>query len=408
MATNRATAEPLMNVGGRGTLAAQAAARATCRMWRELVTPLAVARLVAVMTIPMYTHHCLQRGCRQYLRDELARKCESDPVLARWVTLCLNAAPRRSRPPRVQPCGLLVKADRAAHLVMYAGVLHPGFASALVRHGGRGSSLPAALRAGARAGNAELVELLLGPKAKLGTVDVLRALNRTTDLGIVRIIGLRLDGATYDDSAYDDLGGVLRGTTISDDALRDALAEVVDFPDAVLVDVFRWAVDDGETALARWIHARYPHAVAGQGITFHRMGELASAGYLDALQWAVATLELTGRDGSMYKVLEAAVCADQLAVAQWLVDAFGLSVHLDHCDLLVDAIGEASESVIEWLLDAFPVTWRELAATESDAMRRLEDLLNNADLEFRLKLVVIEGLGIRAADIPRGVDWGYE
>ena len=417
MATERGVAEPVLTHVSRFTSRfVITAARATCPLWAELLAAEAAARLVSVLTAPGYTHNCDSPACQVQLKDTLARRCVSDPVVAGWATRCLQAAARRHRPrPRTAACGQLVRADCAANIQAYARVLHPGFATALMRHvAACGPSLPNALRAAARAGNVELVKLLLRPRVdikrrrilidapELHATNILRALDGTTDLRIVGIIGFQLKGATYDDPDVlrDVTIDVLWGSAAADDAVRDALAEVVSFPDDVIGDAFHWAVIGGKTALARWLHARYP-LVGGWALTFERMSELASNGHLDTLQWAVGALGLVDDiDGTMYNVLEAAVCADQLAVAQWLVESFSLSVHQDHCALLSEAICEESESVIEWMLREFPVSWRSLADTEYQAMRYVEDMLSDGDLSLRLKLILIQALGIRAIDVP--------
>jgi hypothetical protein len=392
---DRAVAEPLMGAVARaGRLVTMAAARATCRMWHELLACPMACRLGSAITGTLYTDVCDPRDMTVCFTSRLAGHIESNPELARWATRILAFARPRTRPqPRPRACA---QPDGAATLAMYAGVLHPGFAAALLRHvDASGPSLPAALRAAVRAGNVVLVESML--PAMLDPMHSLRALDGVKDPRIVGIIGRQLagalDDALDDDETFQCLNDALRSSAYADDAVRDALAEHLTFPDAMLAGAFRWAVDVGQTGLARWIHGR-----RSADLTPRMMCRIASDGHLATLQWAVATFGPVD-DGSLHQILLSAARADELAVVQWLVGSFGLEVHRDHCAVLAAAINEGSVPVAEWILRTFPVSWRALAARESRARDTIVDLLDDEAISWRLKLTLIEGTGFRSTDV---------
>ena len=403
MASERGVAEPLVGAVVRaGRLLTMAAARATCKMWNELLIGPMACRLGSAITNTMYTDTDDPHLMMVYHTSHLAGRINASMQLARWTTRILTFARPRTRPtPRPQS---RVQPDGAATLALYAGVLYPGFATALLRHvDASGPSLPAALRLAVRAGNVELVELLL--PAMIDPIDSLWALDGVKDTRIVGIIGPRLAGAlddTHDDDeTFKCLNDVLRSSACADDAVRDALAEHLTFPDGMLLGAFRWALDCGQTGLARWIHARNHQAVADVALTLSLMSSLASGGHLDTMQWVVRTIGMhdIGID-LVYRVLCKAACKDHLTVVQWMVDYFGLAIHRDHCAVLCVAIRAQSTSVVEWILQSFPIGWRALAANESIAMDTLIDLLDEESISWRMKITLIEALGVRAADVP--------
>jgi len=420
-AAERAVAEPLMAVvcrresASRGEWILMGRVLATCRAWRELAEPHAAARVVAELTAPTYPHRCADPRCvPKAPLVSLVGALADDAALGAWATRALSSTPPRApADAAVQRCGALVRPDPTGRLAPLARVAHPGFVAALKRHMPRvGVSVKGALWDAARCGNVDFVRWL-SAEPTLDPRTALCALHGVTDPRIVAILGALIVGV--DDAAWDTppiqwvVNNILVEAAMADDAALCAqLHEIVGFqPNDEVRALFGALVCGGHRATAQWCAEN----IETPPLRFDLLSRVAARGHLETLQWMLETLEPDDHtfvnDESEYDVLASAIEYDRLEITRWLVGRFELDVRADHAAVWRGAIYHKARDVLAWLADEFPIGWRALESTEELARRRILRLLTLADddccvdqaTDVHWMLVVVEALGLRAADL---------
>lgn len=417
MASERGVAEPIARSMRDRDWSTVTAARATCRLWHELLEHEMHRRFAALVSLdgawPRACAECDKLDPAYRARRRLYSACRRCRAYGEWVARGLAVTtPFRVEQSGVCSCGAVsVRAPPVAPQLLAARVVRTGFVAALRRH----MRLPAAglgpaLAAAADACNLDMVEWIC--EAPCIAVDehvagTLRTASRRVLQALSRRFDLRTDPLRT--AAIGALDGAL---TAGRKPVCAVLHRLVEFrPDEVSRALRRLVMDEEDKLpMAEWVAETI--GVARDAFDMRLLTWLAGAGRLAALRWLLTDV-LIAVEVDAHALLVAAAAGGHLPVVQWLVGCHAAeSVHDADCAALRAAIEGREARVVEWLLDARPISWRELGPDAASAQRELSKLVHErASLAWTLMLV--RRLGVTEADLSLDLeasedDWDTE